>query len=302
VAAYCLFVIKAYCSLWSEKRQLRQAILAGASFEKIWSSYCVRALVKNCDDPCINWIRLAEYDFLEKTGDIYRRLNSSSSNPPRPFPREVIFPIHCMNKPQDEEQAIEKMQPGLENMDLARAGASFTRLNRAALTEEKSPFDLFECDYVPHYLFIHATRKSAEKLKLACRELRLQIAQTPTDFKCAFSFAACQTKLRPAFDKFKQAWQEYVQSHELLTENQAVWSFIDYRADEYAALRAETKMPPKKMDEHRRIKNRPSAQAYDRCQQTVKESYAAVFHRTKTGRILLALSVHEELSTISNKV
>ncbi len=294
VTAYCLFVIKAYCSPWKEERQTRKAILAGASFEKVWSSYYVRALVNNIDDPCVNWIPLAEHDFLENTGDIFRKLNHSPVLTPRPFPREVIFPIHRMNKPQDPNQAVEKMQPDLENTDLARMGFSFTRLNKDAFTLEASgkrkfSFDPFEYDYVPHYLFIHATRQSAEKLKLACRELRLQLAQTPVDFKCAFSFALCQKKLRPVFERFNQAWQEYVQSHEILAESQTIWSQVDYRAREYAALRAETKLSSKKADENRRIKGRPSEQAYDTCQESLKKAYLAKYTGTKTGLLLRAL-------------
>jgi hypothetical protein len=305
IAAYCLFVFQAYCSPWSEVRQNRKAILAGASFENIWSSYYVRALVNNIDDPCFHWIPQAEHDFLEKTGDIFRKLTHSPVLTTRPFPREVIFPIHRMNKPQDSAWVIEKLKPGLENGDLARMGFGFTRLNKNAFTldppgKEKFSFDLLEYDYVPHYLFIHATQKSAENLKLACRELRLQLAQTPLDFKSAFSFPSCQVKLRPVFERFNQAWQEYVLSHEILSESQMVWSQVDYRAREYAALRGETKLSPEKADEKRRIKDRPSEQAYDTCQEALKTAYIAKYSATRTGRLLKAL--HDKELTIPNKV
>jgi hypothetical protein len=291
IVAYCLFVFKAYCSPWSEERQLRKAILLGASLEKVWSSYYVRALVNDFNDPCSNWIRLAEYDFLENTGDIFRKLNPSFPLQLRPFPREVITPIHRMNKPQDPRQGIEKMKPGLENEDLVRIG--FYRLSKDfyilnSSNKEKSSFDLFEYNYVPHYLFIHATRESANRLKLACRELRLQIAQTSTDFKCAFSFASCQEKLRPIFEEFNQAWQAYVNSHELLRENQEVWSHSDYRNEEYEALRAETKLSPEKADAHCKIADRPSAQAFKKCQEDLASAYIQHHSLSKTGCILKA--------------
>jgi hypothetical protein len=299
IVAYYLFVFKAYCSPWSEERHLRKTILSGASLEKVWSSYYVRALVEGGESieapPCVHWIPLAEHGFLEKTGDIFRKLTPSSL-PPRPFPREVILPIHAMNKPQKADWGIEKIKPGpekLENMDFVRMGHSFLRLSKVDFTSpdnEKPSFDLFEYDYVPHYLFIHAIQESAQRLKLACRELRLQIAQAPTDFKCAFSFVSCQEKLRPVFIAFNQAWQEYVQSHELLTEKQEIWSQVDYHAQEYAALMAETKLSSKKAEKNKVNGGRLSKTTYRTCQDAVKMAYIEEYPLSKTGRLLKVLN------------
>jgi hypothetical protein len=248
---------------------------------------------------------LAENGFLENTGDIFQKLNHSPVLTPRPFPREVILPIHRMNKPQDPAWVIEKLKPGLENGDLARMGYSFYRLKENAFTlepsgKEKFSLDLFEYDYVPHYLFIHATRQSAENLKLACRELRLQIAKTPVDFKCAFSFASCEANLRPVFERFNQAWQEYVHSHELLTEAQMVWSQSDYLHDQYVALRAETKLPPETPEEVRLGIDRPSAQAFKTCQENLKMAYINQYPDSKTGQFLKAL--HDKELTLQDEL
>lgn len=303
--AYCLFVFKAYCSPWSEERQLRKGILAGASLEKMWSSYYVRFLVKDIDDPCQNWISLAEYDFLESAGDILKKLDPSVALPPRPFPREVIFPIHAMNRPQEVKRLDDQELPGKENLDLARCGMSFARLSKDMYIlepegKEKLTLDTLEFDYVPHYLFVDATRKSAGSLKLACRELRQQIAETTTDFKCAFSFASCQEKLRPIFERFERAWNEYAASHELLKENQIVWSQYDYRAEEYAALREETKLSRKEADECRRKKDRPSEQAYEVCQEVVKKDYIVAHSFSNTGRFLKARD--EKVQTLLDEI
>jgi hypothetical protein len=303
--AYCLFIFKAYLSPWKEVRELGKAILAGASLEEVWSSYYVRFLVKNIDDPCQNWISLAEYDFLENAGDILKKLYPSLEHPLRQFPREVIYSIHKMNKPQVANWADDQELPAKENQDLARCGMSFVRLSKATYVlesegKEKHSFDAFNYDYVPHYLFVNATRRSAKKLKIACRDLRQQIAETTIDFKCALSFASCQQKLRLVFDRFEQAWNAYVASHELLAENQEVWSKVDYRKEEYEALRAETKLSPKKADENRRDKNRPSELAYDACQANVKAAYLEQYPYSKTGRILKARD--ETLLTLRDKV
>lgn len=303
--AYCLFVFKAYFSPWKEVRELGKAILAGAFLEKVWSSYYVRFLVNDINDPCQNWISLAEYDFLENAGDILKKLDPSVSRQPRPFPREVIFPIHAMNKPQSAKQAADQLQPGMENQDLARCGISFARLSKDMYVlepegKEKLTVNTLDFDYVPHYLFVDAIQARAGDLKLACRELRQQIAKTTTDFKCVFSFASCQEKLRPVFERFYLAWQEYVESHELLIENQKVWSQVDYHAPVYEALRAETRLSSKKADEHRRKKDRPSVQAYEACQKELTEDYTGVHAFSNTGRFLKARD--EKLPTLLDKI
>jgi hypothetical protein len=305
IVAYCLFVFKAYCSPWQEVRELGKAILAGASLEKVSSSYYVRFLVNDIDDPCQNWISLAEYDFLENAGDIFYKLIPSDSPLPRPFPREAIYPIHAMNKPQEANWADDQELPGKENLDLARCGISFARLSKDMYVlepegKEKQSFDTYIYGYVPHYLFVDATRKSAKELKLACRELRQQIRETITDFKCGFSFASCQEKLRPVFEEFNRAWGAYAGSHEILSENQVVWSQDDYRKAEYEALRAETKLSPKKADEQRRIKDRPSQQAYETGQGALKAAYLGAHAFSNTGRILKVRD--EKLPMLLDKV
>jgi hypothetical protein len=304
--AYCIFVIKSYCSYSREERNVRKEILTAASLERVWSSYYVRALVNNMDDPCLHWIPLAEHDFLEAASYLYRRLNPSSSYAVRLFPREVLLPIHCMNKPQDPNWTIDKIQPGLENLDLAKTGISFYRLSKGAYTlelqgEQKHSFDTLEYDYVPHYLFIHVTQPSAEALKLACRDLRQQIAGTTTDFKCAFSFAQCKAKLKPAFTRFSQAWQEYVHAHELLAEAQEVLCRQDYYAEEYQAFRAEAKMPPAEFAIYKHDKDNMRAKhAYDRAQEALAKDYRELHVETKTGHLLKAL--HGKSATLLPKV
>ena len=174
----------------------------------------------------------------------------------------------------------------MENGDLARAGVGFARLNREHFTIS----DVFEYDYVPHYLFIHATRESAGKLKLAFRELRQQIAQTTTDLKCAVSFAACQAKLTPALLGFNKAWDEYFKSHELLQEAQLVWSQKDHRQREYDALRQEVKMPSGKIEDYRAdLANRRSKQEHEASDNDLFDLYRRDYPASKTGRLIQAI-------------
>jgi hypothetical protein len=303
---YYIFIAKSYCGFSREERQVRGAILEGAALEKLWSSYYVRTLVINVDDPSSHWIPQAEHDFLETANYLHQRLIHDSGSPERLFPREVIFPIHRMNKPQDLSEAVDKIQPEMENMDLVRTGPSFARLCKDMYvleprSKQKHSFDTLDYDYVPHYLFVHATRESAERLKLACRELRQQIAATTTDLKCAFSFAQCKARLIPALRSFNEAWQGYVQSHEILTEAQVVWSSQDYRRDEYAAFRAEAKMPPAEFAVYKCDKaNRVSEQAHDLAEVMLEKDYRERYPNTKTGRLLTAR--HDVAPTLPDKV
>jgi hypothetical protein len=290
--AYYIFVAKSYLS-FSEERQLRKTILKAAFFEQMLSSYCIRAFREDLNDPWVKWlpewIPLAEHDFLETAGNLYKKVLEIKDES-RPFPREVISPIHCINKPQNSRWASDEIKPGMENGDLARAGVSFARLNREHFTLS----DALEYDYVPHYLFIHATHESAEKLKLAFRELRQQIAETTTDLKCAFSFAACKAKLTPALSDFNNAWNEYFNSHELLQEAQVVWSQKDHRQREYDALRQEVKMPSGKIDDYRADQaNRRSKQEHEACDRDLFDIYRRDYPASKTGRLMQA--IHERV-------
>jgi len=103
--AYCIFVAKSYLS-FSEERQFRQTILKAAFFEQVLSSYCVRAFREDLNDPWAKWlpewIPLAEHDFLETAGDLYKKVLEIKDES-RPFPSEVISPIHCIINPRYQQ-------------------------------------------------------------------------------------------------------------------------------------------------------------------------------------------------------
>ena len=287
VIAYALFYIKAYCSFNREEREVRKLILRAAAFEQTWSSYCERYLVNDINDPCKHWIPLAEYRFLETIGALYKKSVDDSPSP-RLFPREVMMPIHRMNKPQNTTWSDQQGLPYWENQDLNRMGWAFMRLKNASYTVAKGQLDTFEHGYVPHYIFAQAIRQPAEQLKEACRDLRREITGTTSSIKKAFSFGECQTSLNAALRQFNTAWANYVHSHELLTEAQMVFSQHDFRANLYRAYDAESKLNGKKLDETMSDGNRPSKVVEETTDQEIETAYQTTYAATKTGSFLLA--------------
>ena len=232
---YIEFTLRSYFSFDPEERAFRQMLLASAKAELAWAKQTESTFIDSYDTRTHVWIR--EYDFLESASEFYKQLHPEQEG--RLYPHELLVPIHMINHPQDGDWrwGKDRAEPNWENGDLSRCGSwGYWRLREEMYVyanRNRPLIDPVEYHYVPHYLFIRATAAPSDALKTALREYRAALSSITTDAKCARSFETCKQQLLPKIEAFHTAWTNYIQSHELLQEVQAIFSKADPYRDEY---------------------------------------------------------------------
>lgn len=210
-------LFRSYFSYDPQVREFYQLVLAAAKAEAVYHEIVE---VESAMDHFV------EKTFFESVGNLCKQAGVPGCAAPRPFPVEMLQPIHFLNHGQC---VVEHFNPLWMHCDLDRMSSyGFHRLRYDGASNAPHK--------VPHYLFAYAIAQSAGDLKRACRNLRQTLRKTVTDFKCATSFQACQETLIPQLTAFQKAWEAYVQSHELLIEVNGVVSKKDHEGS-YQSIR-----------------------------------------------------------------
>lgn len=297
VVATILFTLKAYLSCNSEERNLRQLILSSEKLERQCSRYAYDGQVAaSYDGYSIGLFPTAEHDLFEKLSSLFKAIHPDEAHPPRLFPSELLHSIHAINKPQTQTWDADRASPPpWDNGDLDRSARWGLFRLCSGVYENPTRLDRFENNYVPHYIFIHAIKASSAELKSACRSLRTALSEITTDMSSATSLDACKERITPQIERLKACWDRYVQSHELLTEVQPVFSQTDHFAKTYEVHRWESYIPSFLMDSYREyccanygashhFSDHASQQGYD----SMKAAFEGPLSQTRTGRFLAA--------------
>ena len=216
--AYLEFQSRSMLASAPEECAIRQLLLASAKAELAWARTTAKTFTVAFDHT--NFSVICERDFLESVSKLYQFFHPHATG--RLYPDEVLNPIHSINCPQGTSFDKRRARPGWENYDLRRTvSAGFWRLNSEMYTD----LDRIEYNYVPHYLFIDAVHASSDGVKNAIRELRCEITAISVDFPCARSVQVLRGRLLPKLNAFHVAWTAYINSHDLLQEVQAIFSF-----------------------------------------------------------------------------
>lgn len=300
--ASIVFSLRAYLSLNPDERALRQMVLSLAKTEKAWTNCTEYHSTDIYHSHEFDNVRIYEREFLTKASNCYKAFHPQPNAPWTLYPRELLDPIHKINKPQAEQQRAKHLaRPGWQNADLSRIGTSgFWRLGEGMYTIHTRSGRIEHLDkhafkYVPHYIFIHAIEESANRLKIAMRTYRSTIASMSTDIKCTKSFAAFKEKLLRQSEDFNNAWNAYVNSHELVKEVQETFSTIDpyKQLYDHEKRRWETTKPlshaelsqiTRKEDSPTYWKERYESAGYEMLRELVKSA----FPDSLNGRMLLA--------------
>jgi hypothetical protein len=220
--AYLEFVLSSYLSFDPEERSFRQMILTCAKAELGWAKVTELGL---------EFMGTREHDFLESASDLYKHLHPQTSQ--RLYPNELLIAIHLIdnlaipNWERADDWGLWRLQ---QKMYLPL-------IDRRTNTSRGAPLDPIENRHVPPYLFFHAIRAPSQALKTALREYRAELASITTDAKCARSFQACKERLLPKLEAFHAAWNNYINSHELLQEVRAFFEKEDHYRSFYDNMR-----------------------------------------------------------------
>lgn len=297
VVATILFTLKAYLSCNSEERNLRQLILSCKQLERQCSSYAYDAHVTSSfDGRSIALFPTAEHDLFEKLSSLFKAVHPDEVHPPRLFPSELLHSIHTINKPQTHTWEADWAAPlPWDNGDLNRSARWGLFRLCSGVYDHPTRMDRFENGFVPHYIFIHAIKESSADLKSACRSLRASLSEITTDMSSAASLDACKERISPEIERLKACWDRYVQSHEILTEVQSVFSQADHFAKAHEVHRWESYIPSFLMDAYRQYScdhygtsHYYSDQASEQGYESMKAAFNGPFNETRTGRFLAA--------------
>jgi hypothetical protein len=230
--AYLEFSLRAYLSPNAEERNLRQMILSLAKAEHQWTKATQFTFTKSYELP--QHVFTSQREFLDQASALYQAVHPTANAPKRQYPNQLLVPIHNINKPQDESDHRSVALPGWENGDLSRcAREGYWRLRKEMYrvynetSRQSVELDQHNLRYVPHYIFIQATEQPAQQLKIALRDYRSELSSIINDPQSARSLQSCKQRLFTKLEAFHSAWNQYVSSHELLTEVNAVFSQHD---------------------------------------------------------------------------
>ncbi len=214
---------------------LQRSISAAVALEERWSDVACKGFVQapsRGSQRYIQGIKLSEHAFFEQIEDLYRQLMPQGDSRGRLFPSELLQVIHAVNHPQDANWLPEcARQEGWENLDLCRMSA-FVRMDHGLYGT--MGIDPKQHGYVNHYDLIQSIKEPAASLKEAVRELRSTLLQ----IKREGSLPSTREKLTVCLTKLNTCWNQYVHSHELLTEAQMVHGEKNFFTDWYASLQA----------------------------------------------------------------
>ncbi len=284
-AAYLEFQSRSYCSMDPNERKLRQLLLACAKAELAWSKTTLKTFTVDFDHT--NFSVMRERDFLDSVSNLFHFFHPETTG--RLYPDEALTPIHSINCPQGRSFDKRRARPKWENFDLRRTvSAGFWRLN----SEMYSQLDPIEYNYVPHYLFIHAVQTSSEKLKNAIREFRTEIAATIVDSQCARLFSILKERIIPKLDAFHAAWTDYINSHDVLQEVQAIFSRQDHFCAYYEYFRAQNfhsfSALVSNWEEKMKMQKQETC-LFDQAYESVKHAVLQEFPHTLSGRLLATI-------------
>lgn len=279
--AYMMFVLRtSFCRVAGEKK-IRSLILKCASSERVLSSYTYNGLVKSHAKYPIEWIQELEHGFFEDLSALYKALFQPGNE--RIFPSEMLRPIHDINKPQSQEDQERYARPGWIHGDLSNSLRIFMRLaepSRALSTltqDERVPINRelsINHQFVPHYIFIDATRDARVGLKTVVRNIRQTLGEVTIGKQSI-------EDLRRELLIFKATWDAFIKSHEVLGEAQSYLSQNDFYAPVYDKAKQERTAPF-----YRRSVKKVDDQTLDN---GIKRSIEQVYLRgqplTPTGRI-----------------
>ncbi len=290
VVATILFTLKAYLSFDSEERNVRQAILSCAKLDRQFSAHAYNVFVKE-DNWGFSAFESAEHSFFERTSDLFKTLFPDEAHPPRLFPSELLQAVHTINKPQSTSVGDPRPLPW-DNGDLDRC-SSWGLFRLASNYSRNRDADRFEHTYIPHYLIVYAIKESSAELKIATRDLRSALSEITIDMSSATSLEQCKATIAPHLQRMKQCWDHYIQSHELLTEVQSVFSQTDYYAKFHEVRDWERYIPSFLKNAYREycLNAHGNSRHFEEEAQrlgfeAMEEAYRGPFSNTRTGRLL----------------
>ena len=158
-------------------------------------------------------------EFFEYTGNLFNalvqegRCKPSQSLPALVFPAVLLRGLYYINAPQGKEDLRKNLGDTHQyNGDLARCTRrGFSRLQ---IPHPHRPLP----HLVDHISFIDATAKAADELKLKTREWRLCLIDADAALKAGKSEEEIKATVVQRINAFYEAWMNYVNSHEVLSE------------------------------------------------------------------------------------
>lgn len=192
-----------------------ELVLECLEAEEEFAQYVQKYFMTAMEANYIEQIPFVEYQFFRALGELHKTYSKDQTFPDRPYPVEVLLPIHHIKKPQSGKKEF--------NFEKA-ARWGFWRLS----SKSKS-------DSIKHHEFIQAIELPAIDLKQSCRKVRAALIdiKSKVDEGEKISKAAKTANLRQLLGEFNAQWNYYVASHELLTDAQKLWSQHDIYKSEY---------------------------------------------------------------------
>lgn len=233
LASKFIFNCKAYLFSSSEERKIRQSLLHTAKAEKALSNSSVEWLKKGGSRHAQK-LAYAEYEFFKTVGDLLKAVypNNIFTSPERPFPHELLTPIHFANNCQKRWQRREYYEQG--NADADNNIDEFQYIIPLfPLLNQK----IEDRDKVDHQAFAASFKDQEIILKKDCKKLRKFIYLSTTDYKKSSDFKKWKYDLEVRLSHFKNSWKAYSQAHEILDDASKVLSEKDHYAQRYENLR-----------------------------------------------------------------
>lgn len=232
-----VFFFKAHFFSSKEEKKVRQGVLQCAKAEKFLSKCSVEWLNKGNEKYAKSFI-YGEHDFFEKIGQLYKGIFSMYIHNERPFPNELLLPIHLTNKNQStwtrkEHWNNEGNIPGNVIAEFKSLVPMFPLLNAEKDFENK----------VDHYEFCKSFEEQEKILKEECRNLRRFLYKSTTDYKNSSDYRSWKYKLETQLTKFSNAWRTYSLSHPLIHDAGLVLSDKDHYAGKYSAFKKSRNAP-----------------------------------------------------------
>lgn len=197
--------------------QKEKCILACADAEAKWSAYTQELYLTFETAAHIQRAPLAQHLFFQTLGELSKQLLPNRADLPlRPYPSELMTPIHAMQKPQNGKQPIKGDAVNGDLMRVCQWG--FWRLSKTYCPEE---------GYIRHEEFIDRTDAPSVALRNACRNVRKALIAIKSEFDkgCGKPLAlAKKHHLEVHLEDFHEKWHTYVESHDVVNNAYTLWS------------------------------------------------------------------------------
>lgn len=214
-----------------EERHLRQLILEASQAERDWHYFTAEGCLQTVARPdSFILVEAYEHAFCERIGKIAQKLFPEAVNENRPFPSELLRPLHALKAPKESSDTPKAIRSSPEkhpeNTILSRMDyLGFCRFRKSSFATNPK---LFQTHYISHQAFIEETKKARKALIQAFRTLRLT-------FQSPLRLLFDRTTLIEKLKVFHGAWKAYQASHEILEELSPIFETKDHYAPYYQA-------------------------------------------------------------------